>query len=75
MVACINSNVTCDTLIPYTIYLYISHVSRHDVKVGPRPWDSGARDLGTLGLGTRNPPSKFKSVTRDPLQSLKVGPS
>ena len=38
----------------------------HDVKVRLRPRDPGTRDPG--------PPSKFKSGTTGPVQSLKVGP-
>ena len=39
-------------------------------------WDQypGIRDLGTLGLGTRDPPHSLKVGPQDPLQSLKVEP-
>ena len=43
---------------------------RHGVKVGPGP-----QDLGTLGPETRDLPQNLKLGPRDPLQSLKVGPS
>ena len=36
--------------------LFNKVLPRHGVKVGPGPWDPGPRE----------PPSKFKSVTRDP---------
>ena len=45
-------------------------LTRHGVKVGPGPRDSEPRDPGT-----RDPTQSLKVGPQDPLQNLKVGPS
>ena len=44
----------------------------YGVKVGPEPQDWGPRDLGTLGLGTWDPPQSLKVGPGTPLKNLYI---